>query len=131
MPQLKWESREAVKIKYKTLVILFVLFVTALYCIGNNQIAYASDGGNMSSQSLIIFDQTYIPTDDIIEDVYVNEDPLIPSGSTSFPVYTGKSTLPKTGETGSQSGQLLGITLLSTSLLLSGLNKTKKENIKN
>ncbi|MFK4886785.1 LPXTG cell wall anchor domain-containing protein [Lactococcus petauri] len=85
----------------------------------------------MSSQSSIIFDQTYIPTDDINEDVYVNENPLIPSGSTSFPVYTGKSTLPKTGETGSQSGQLLGITLLSTSLLLSGLNKTKKENIKN
>lgn len=111
--------------------VFIVLLVTALYCIGNNQIAYASDGGSMSSQSSIIFDQTYIPTDDIIEDVYVKVDPLIPSGSTSFPVYTGKSTLPKTGETGSQSGQLLGITLLSTSLLLIGLNKTKKENIKN
>lgn len=119
------------KIKYKTLVVLTTLLVTTLYCIGNNQIAYASDGGSMSSQSSIIFDQTYIPTDDIIEDVYVKVDPVIPSGSTSFPVYTGKSTLPKTGETGSQSGQLLGVTLLSTSLLLIGLNKTKKENIKN
>ena len=114
--------------KQKTIV---ALLITTLYCIGNNQIAHASDGGNMSSESSIIFDQTYIPTDDIIDDVYVNEDPLIPSGSTSFPVYTGKSAHPKTGETGSQSAQLLGITLLSTSLLLIGLNKTKKENIKN
>lgn len=121
----------SVKIKYKTVVVLATLLIATLYCIGNNQIAYASDRGNMSSQSSIIFDQTYIPTDDIIEDVYVKEDPLIPSGSISFPVYTGKSTLPKTGEADAQSGQLLGITLLSTSLLLIGLNKTKKENIKN
>ena len=110
------------------------LSTVAVYIVGNNQIAHASDGGSMSSQSSIIFDQTYIPTDDIIEDVYVNEDPLIPSGSTSFPVYTGKTTLPKTGETGSQSGQLLGIALLSTSLILIGLkkdDKTNKENNKN
>lgn len=122
------------KIKYKTLVVLATLLVTEIYCIGNNQIAYASDGGNMSSQSSIIFDQTYIPTDDIIDDVYVNEDPLIPSGSTSFPIYTGKSTLPKTGEAENQSNQFLGIALLSTSLILIGLkkdNKTKKENNKN
>lgn len=113
---------------------LLPYFITALYCIGNNQIAHASDGGNMSSQSSIIFDQTYIPTDYIIEDVYVNEDPLIPSGSTSFPVYTGKTTLPKTGEEEAQSGQLLGIALLSTSLILIGLkkdDKTDKENNKN
>lgn len=111
--------------------VFIVLLIATIYIVGNNQIAYASDGGSMSSQSSIIFDQTYIPTDDIIEDVYVKVDPLIPSGSTSFPVYTGKSTLPKTGESEAQSGQLLGIALLSTSLLLIGLNKTKKENIKN
>ncbi|MFK4894761.1 LPXTG cell wall anchor domain-containing protein [Lactococcus petauri] len=104
-----------------------VILIMTLYCIGNNQIAYASDGGSMSSQSSITFDKTYIPTEDFVE----YEEPLIPNGGAAFPVYTGKSTLPKTGETGSQSGQLLGITLLSTSLLLSGLNKTKKENIKN
>lgn len=93
-----------------------------MYIVGNNQIASADTVANMESQASIHFDRAYFPPE---------VDPLIPSGSTSFPVYTGKSTLPKTGETGSQSGQLLGITLLSTSLLLSGLNKTKKENIKN
>ena len=111
-----------------------IVFLSTVAVVGNNQIVCASDGGSMSSQSSIIFDQTYIPTDDIIEDVYVNEDPLIPSGSTSFPVYTGKTKLPKTGEADAQSGQLLGRALLSTSLLLIGLkkdDKTKKENIKN
>lgn len=93
-----------------------------MYIVGNNQIASADTVAHMESQASIHFDQSYFPPE---------VDPLIPSGSTSFPVYTGKSTLPKTGETGSQSGQLLGITLLSTSLLLIGLNKTKKENIKN
>ncbi len=93
-----------------------------MYIVGNNQIASADTVANMESQASIHFDQSYFPPE---------VDPLIPSGSTSFPVYTGKSTLPKTGETGSQSGQFLGITLLSTSLLLIGLNKTKKENNKN
>lgn len=93
-----------------------------MYIVGNNQIASADTVANMESQASIHFDQAYFPPE---------VDPVIPSGSTSFPVYTGKSTLPKTGETGSQSGQLLGITLLSTSLLLIGINKTKKENIKN
>ncbi|WP_285004812.1 LPXTG cell wall anchor domain-containing protein [Lactococcus garvieae] len=101
--------------------IVFLSTVT-VYIVGNNQIASADTVANMESQASIHFDQSYFPPE---------VDPLIPSGSTSFPVYTGKSTLPKTGETGSQSGQLLGITLLSTSLLLIGLNKTKKENIKN
>lgn len=90
--------------------------------VGNNQIASADTVANMESQASINFDQSYFPPE---------VDPLIPSGSTSFPVYTGKSTLPKTGETESQSGELLGITLLSTSLFLIGLNKIKKENIKN
>ena len=98
------------------------LSTVAVYIVGNNQIASADTVANMESQASIHFDQSYFPPE---------VDPVIPSGSTSFPVYTGKSTLPKTGETGSQSGQLLGITLLSTSLLLIGLNKTKKENIKN
>jgi Gram positive anchor. len=98
------------------------LSTVAVYIVGNNQIASADTVANMESQASIHFDQAYFPPE---------VDPVIPSGSTSFPVYTGKSTLPKTGETGSQSGQLLGITLLSTSLLLIGLNKTKKENIKN
>lgn len=93
-----------------------------MYIVGNNQIASADTVANMESQASIHFDQAYFPPE---------VDPLIPSGSTSFPVYTGKSTLPKTGEADAQSGQLLGITLLSTSLLLIGLNKTKKENIKN
>ncbi|WP_285005844.1 LPXTG cell wall anchor domain-containing protein [Lactococcus formosensis] len=101
--------------------IVFLSTVT-VYIVGNNQIASADTVANMESQASIHFDQSYFPPE---------VDPVIPSGSTSFPVYTGKSTLPKTGETGSQSGQLLGITLLSTSLLLIGLNKTKKENIKN
>lgn len=93
-----------------------------MYIVGNNQIASADTVANMESQASIHFDQAYFPPE---------VDPVIPSGSTSFPVYTGKSTLPKTGEADAQSGQLLGITLLSTSLLLIGLNKTKKENIKN
>ena len=101
--------------------IVFLSTVT-VYIVGNNQIASADTVANMESQASIHFDQSYFPPE---------VDPVIPSGSTSFPVYTGKSTLPKTGETGSQSGQLLGITLLSTSLLLIGINKTKKENIKN
>lgn len=98
------------------------LSTVAVYIVGNNQIASADTVANMESQASIHFDQAYFPPE---------VDPLIPSGSTSFPVYTGKSTLPKTGEADAQSGQLLGITLLSTSLLLIGLNKTKKENIKN
>ncbi|WP_270744654.1 LPXTG cell wall anchor domain-containing protein [Lactococcus petauri] len=98
------------------------LSTVAVYIVGNNQIASADTVANMESQASIHFDQSYFPPE---------VDPVIPSGSTSFPVYTGKSTLPKTGEADAQSGQLLGITLLSTSLLLIGLNKTKKENIKN
>lgn len=98
-----------------------VILIMALYCIGNNQIAYASDGESMSSQSSITFDKTYIPTEDFIE----YEEPFIPNGSTAFPVYTGKSKLPKTGEVEAQRGQLLGITLLSTSLFLIGLKKRR------
>ena len=104
--------------------IVFLSTVT-VYIVGNNQIASADTVANMESQASIHFNQSYFPPE---------VDPLIPSGSTSFPVYTGKSTLPKTGEAEAQSGQLLGIALLSTSLILIGLKKddiTNKENIKN
>lgn len=96
------------------------LNIIAIYIVGNNQIASADTVANMESQASIHFDKTYFPPE---------VDPLIPSGSTSFPVYTGKSVLPKTGETGSQLGQMFGLLLLiSTSLMFIRINKTKKEN---
>lgn len=95
------------------------LGTVVLYCVGNNQIANADTVANMESQASIHFDKSYSPPE---------EDPIIPNGDISFPVYTGKSVLPKTGEVVNHNGQLLGILLLSTSLILIIQNKKNNKN---
>ncbi|MGY3713875.1 LPXTG cell wall anchor domain-containing protein [Lactococcus petauri] len=94
------------------------LSIVAFYIVGNNQIAHADITANMESQASIHFDQSYFPPE---------VDPLIPSGNTSFPVYTGKTILPKTGESSGQAWQMLGLLFLSTSLIPLTTKKIKKE----
>lgn len=105
----------------KILKTVLFLNIIAFCVVGNNQIAHADTSANMGSQASIHFDEAYFPPE---------VDSLIPSGNTSFPVYTGKSILPKTGDSSSQVWEILGILLLSMSLITISLTtkKIKKGN---
>lgn len=95
------------------------LSIATLYCVGNNQIVYGATSINMESQASIHFDQAYSPPE---------VDPVIPSGNTSIPVYTGKRILPKTGEKDSMSWPVLGGIMLGLGILLIVKQKKEKEN---
>lgn len=96
---------------------LILLVVMALYIVGNNQIAHADTAGAMVSQSSISFDKTYIPQP-------VN--PVIPNGSQTVPTIHGTGTLPRTGTKAGLNWELLGLSLLVSSLLIKKNQKNRR-----
>jgi LPXTG-motif cell wall-anchored protein len=99
----------------KNLRSIILLVVTVLYIVGNNQIAYGDTAGSMVSQSSISFDKTYIPQP-------VN--PVIPNGSQTVP--TNHGTLPRTGTKSGLNWELLGFSLLASSLLIKKNQKNRR-----